>query len=198
MSDKKNTLRNWTKEECEELVRFFFERREILIDELLKRKIRKDLNDIVGKLSAEDFKPSPDQVKRKMKDILKSDTKETKAEENMSPKVKDMVDQIRKEIEEAKCNADTDGIGSPSLASGGSAPSPVPNIKPALSPTTGGSNRSAPGVLDQAGNQDSPAPGVLNQAEIQEQLDELTELYKTLNLRVKRLEDNEKKPEKKK
>lgn len=83
-------------------------------------------------------------------------------------------------------------------ASGGSAPSPVPNIKPALSPTTGGSNRSAPGVLDQAGNQDSPAPGVLNQAEIQEQLDELTELYKTLNLRVKRLEDNEKKPEKKK
>lgn len=79
MSDKKNTLRNWTKEECEELVRFFFERREILIDELLKRKIRKDLNDIVGKLSAEDFKPSPDQVKRKMKDILKSDTKETKA-----------------------------------------------------------------------------------------------------------------------
>lgn len=79
MSDKKNQLRNWTKEECEELVRFFFERREILIDELLKRKIRKDLNDIVGKLSAEDFKPSPDQVKRKMKDILKSDTKETKA-----------------------------------------------------------------------------------------------------------------------
>lgn len=79
MSDKKNQLRNWTKEECEELVRFFFERREILIDELLKRKIRKDLNDIVGKLLAEDFKPSPDQVKRKMKDILKSDTKETKA-----------------------------------------------------------------------------------------------------------------------
>lgn len=61
------------------LLDFFFERREILIDELLKRKIREDLNDIVGKLLAEDFKPSPDQVKRKMKDILKSDTKETKA-----------------------------------------------------------------------------------------------------------------------
>lgn len=79
MSYDENKLRNWTTEECEELVRFFFERREILIEELRRRKITKDLNDIVGKLFADDFKPSADQVQRKIRDILKSDTKETKA-----------------------------------------------------------------------------------------------------------------------
>lgn len=78
-NDGEKKLRNWTTEECEELVKFFFERREILISELHRRKETKDLNEIVGKLCADDFKPSADQVKKKFKDILNSDTKETKA-----------------------------------------------------------------------------------------------------------------------
>lgn len=78
--DKKPNLRPWTTEECEELVRFFFEKREILIEALLKHKIAKDLNDIVSKLFAkDDFERSADQVKRKFQDILNENIKETKA-----------------------------------------------------------------------------------------------------------------------
>lgn len=79
-SDKNPKLRPWTKSECEELVRFFFENREILIEALLKHKIAKDLNDIVSKLFAkDDFEPSADQVKRKFHDILNKNIQETKA-----------------------------------------------------------------------------------------------------------------------
>lgn len=180
--DKKPSLRPWTTEECEELVRFFFEKREILIEVLLKHKIAKDLNDIVSKLFAEDdFEPSADQVKRKFQDILNKKTKETKAEANMSQEVKGMLDQIRKEIKEATSSADGDGRESPSLASGGSAPSPTPNIAPASQSISGESNSSS---------QDVP-----NQAENQGRLDELIELVKTLDLRVKNLENDPKKKE---
>lgn len=62
------------------LLGFFFENREILIEALLKHKIAKDLNDIVSKLFArDDFEPSADQVKRKFHDILNKNIQETEA-----------------------------------------------------------------------------------------------------------------------
>lgn len=64
-------------------------------------------------------------------------------------------------------------------ASGGSAP--TPNIAPASQPISGESNSSS---------QDVP-----NQAENQGRLDELIELVKTLDLRVKNLENDPKKKE---
>lgn len=66
-------------------------------------------------------------------------------------------------------------------ASGGSAPSPTPNIAPASQPISGESNSSS---------QEIP-----NQAENQGRLDELIELVKTLDLRVKNLENDPKKKE---
>lgn len=66
-------------------------------------------------------------------------------------------------------------------ASGGSAPSPTPNIAPASQSISGESNSSS---------QDVP-----NQAENQGRLDELIELVKTLDLRVKNLENDPKKKE---
>lgn len=74
-SNENPKLRPWTRSECEELVRFFFENREILIEALFK-----DLNDIVSKLFArDDFEPSADQVKRKFHDILNKNIQETEA-----------------------------------------------------------------------------------------------------------------------
>lgn len=66
-------------------------------------------------------------------------------------------------------------------ASGGSVPSPTPNIAPALQPIIDGSNSSP---------QDEP-----NQAESQGRPDEITESLKTLELRVKNLEKDPKKKE---
>lgn len=78
-SRDKKPNRPWTTEECEELVRFVFEKREILIEVLLKHKIAKDLNDIVSKLFGNDFEPSAAQVKRKFQAILNENNPETKA-----------------------------------------------------------------------------------------------------------------------
>lgn len=173
---EKQSRKNWEEEETVKLVQLVYEQREYLRHKLRKNKRDRIWEELFVKFITVNPKRSVEQLKNKWDNICQ--VYGTGAgTTNLPTRVNEIMQSILDE--EALLNQGTDV--SESLASGGSAPSPTPNIAPASQPISGESNSSS---------QDVP-----NQAENQGRLDELIELVKTLDLRVKNLENDPKKKE---
>lgn len=174
---KNDNLRSWNTEEVEKLIIHFFNHREVLVKEVREKNEKIFLNKLAGDLTSADFKPSAKQIRGKFRTIFLNakpgtEKNKTKAEEEISQDVKNMIDWIWKEVDESTGtpSAKEDDNGSPTLES-----------KEGVTPTTPG-----PSVAKSISK--TPDLDEQNKKERQEKMKELTGIVEKLKLDISKME----------